>query len=98
MSEVELVAAALAAGATAGFSETVQRVARDAWRRVTAGVGRGRGAAAGEEQPADGPAPAVVSGDGPCRRGRAGRPTTIVAHEIKGAVLGDNVRQNNHFH
>ncbi|WP_433891327.1 hypothetical protein [Streptomyces sp. CA-111067] len=95
MSEVELVAAALAAGATAGFSETVQRVARDAWRRVTAGVGRGRGAA---EQPAGGPDEAAASGDGPCRRGRAGRPATIVAHEIRGVVLGDNARQNNHFH
>lgn len=97
MSEVELVAAALAAGATAGFSETVQRGVRDTCRRVFALVGRGRGAAAGEEQPATGPASAVPPADGPGRVGRAGH-HTVVAAEIKGVVLGDNARQTNHFH
>ncbi|MFG1807472.1 hypothetical protein [Streptomyces sp. NPDC049040] len=97
MSEVELVAAALAAGATAAFSETVQRGARDAWRGLFDRAGRRRGATAGEEQPATGPAWAVPPAEGSGGDGPTGH-HTIVANEIKGVVMGDNARQNNHFH
>ncbi|QIQ01704.1 hypothetical protein [Streptomyces liangshanensis] len=97
MPEVELVAQALAAGATAGMTQTVQQAARDAGERLVSLVRRDRGAPAAEEHPATEPGEAGGSAGAPVSGHRVGR-YTLFANEIKGVVMGDNARQDNHFH
>ncbi|MET9479261.1 hypothetical protein [Streptomyces sp. NPDC006638] len=90
MPEMELVAQALAAGATAGVTQTVQRAAGDAWDGLVSLVRRERRAGDDEEPPG------TDAGEPP-RDDRAGK-YVLVAHEVKGAVMGDHARQDNHFH
>lgn len=67
MPEMELVAQALVAGATAGLTQTVQGVARDAWDGAISLVRRERGAAADEQSSATDPGEAGGPVDEPGR-------------------------------
>ncbi|WP_446038737.1 hypothetical protein [Streptomyces sp. SID1121] len=94
---MELVAQALAAGATAGVTQTVQRAAGDAWDGLVSFVRRERSAGDDEEPSGTDAGEAGGSMAGPGRDDRAGK-YVLVAHEVKGVVMGDNARQDNHFH
>ncbi|MFD3519951.1 hypothetical protein [Streptomyces sp. NPDC058653] len=97
MSEVELAAQAVVAGVTVGLTETVQSGARDAWGRLISLVRRDRSTTADEEQPTTHPREESASADEPDRGVQAGK-YTVFLNDAKGVLLGDNARQNNHFH
>ncbi|WP_330175382.1 hypothetical protein OG875_18755 [Streptomyces sp. NBC_01498] len=100
MSEMVLAAQAVVAGVTVGMTETVQRVARDAWGRVAPVPRRQRDVPDGGEQSAGEPGePGEVDEplSGTDGVGRFG-PCTVTIHEARGTAIGDHIRQENHFH